>query len=153
MKWFCLLLGVLSYLMASFPTYGATETWARRDAFNNPQDFNDNMVQEVWSGGAWSHEGVNGYYRFMLTQATEGGPEKLFVQWIVNKNDKGVEEISYFVGVREFNEFPVYDLALPKCLKLNTCAKISIEAKNIYEDRIQTFILSLDGLGHYKFEM
>lgn len=124
----------------------ATEDWNRREAFINPESLDEKIINS-WEGGRWQEKGIDGSFRFIVTQF-KVGQEKLYVQWVTSAG-----EIAYSLSVKEINVVPEYDIDLPRCVDGDDCREIIVNAKHYYEGLLRKFTIKLDGLGQYAFHM
>lgn len=122
----------------------STDEWNRRDAFVNPEELGEKVLQE-WRGGSWNIESVKGSYRFVITAHSEGR-DKLYLQWYLANG-----ELAYSMSVKELNIRPDYRLVLPQCEDGERCQKLKVSAKHYFEETYREFRIHLDGLGSYQF--
>lgn len=145
MKYLSLTFLVMVFSESVMAQNHSTEDWSGREAFVNPSELNEKEMQS-WEGGSWQEEGLAGTYRFIITQV-QPGKDKLYVQWLL-----GNKEIAYSMSIKELNVRPEYDIELPVCTS-DSCEKLFIEAKHLYEESRSEFILTLQGLGRYAFSL
>lgn len=124
----------------------ATEDWNRREAFIRPETLGEEVLNS-WQGGRWQEKGIDGSFRFIITQF-KAGQEKLYVQWLTSEG-----EIEYSLSVKEINVLPEYDIELPRCVDGDDCREVIVNAKHYYEGLQREFTIKLDGLGQYAFHM
>ena len=122
----------------------STDEWNRRDAFVNPEELGEKVLQD-WRGGSWNIESVKGSYRFVITEHSKGR-DKLYLQWYLANG-----ELAYSMSVKELNIRPEYSLTLPQCEDGDRCQKLKVSAKHYFEENSREFRIHLDGLGSYQF--
>ncbi len=123
----------------------STEDWERREILRVPDESREQIIKSEILG-TWSSEGFQGPLRFVVTKEL-GEANRLYVQWL-ESTELGVE-IAYSVSIREFNVHPEFKIELPKCVD-SDCTQSMVAATHVFEERAQTFLLTLTSLGRYK---
>ena len=61
-------------------------------------------IENLKSGGFWSHDGEEGFYRVVITASgVEHVREQLFLQWMKVKSDSQTYEMVKSIGIKELN--------------------------------------------------
>lgn len=125
-----------------------TKDWSRKALQVNPVEAGEAITKQ-WQGGQWSAGDLNGYYRFIVTQA-DNEHNRLYVQWWQRNAD--TDSLAYSISIRELNEHSEYRLSIPVCAD-TSCQTVSVKAENTVEETEQQFLLDLSRFGEYRLSI